>query len=122
MGEGQKLIAEFDGFSLLADQPESNGGENSAPGPYDIFLASIGLCGTYYLRAFCSKREISTEGLESKLIASKDEKGKLSIEIELILPESFPEKYKKAALAALRGCSVRKSLELGVSITETIKS
>ena len=42
---GLKVDAHFNGFNLCSDQPLEVGGENSAPSPYLIFLASIGwLC------------------------------------------------------------------------------
>lgn len=35
-----KVSAEFDGFSVLTDQPKTAGGDGAAPAPFDLFLAS----------------------------------------------------------------------------------
>ncbi len=44
---GKKVDARFKGFTIRTDQPESSGGENSAPSPFDLFLGSIGTCAGY---------------------------------------------------------------------------
>ena len=38
-------------------------GEGSAPGPYDVFLASIAACAGIYVLGFCQARGLATEGL-----------------------------------------------------------
>ncbi|HCT72209.1 MAG TPA: osmotically inducible protein C, partial [Bacteroidales bacterium] len=40
----KKVIAEFNGYRIVTDQPERAGGEGSAPAPFDLFLASLGTC------------------------------------------------------------------------------
>jgi putative redox protein len=40
--------AHFRGHTLLTDQPESEGGNASAPMPFELFLASIGTCAGIY--------------------------------------------------------------------------
>ena len=39
---GFKVDTHFEEFTIRSDQPEKGGGENSAPSPFLIFLASIG--------------------------------------------------------------------------------
>ena len=41
---GKKVNAEFKGFTIKTDQPQTNGGDGTAPSPFDLFLASIGTC------------------------------------------------------------------------------
>ena len=42
--EGKKVNALYRGFTIKTDQSPDNGGEGSAPTPFDLFLASIGTC------------------------------------------------------------------------------
>jgi ribosomal protein S12 methylthiotransferase accessory factor len=43
--EGGKVItAHLNGHTIRTDQPIQGGGTNTAPAPYDLFLASIGTC------------------------------------------------------------------------------
>ncbi|MHC4777916.1 MAG: OsmC family protein, partial [Planctomycetota bacterium] len=60
---GKKVEAQLKEYRILTDQPVKEGGEGSAPAPFDLFLASIGTCGAYYVLTFCQTRKIPTEGL-----------------------------------------------------------
>ena len=41
---GAKVDAHFSGFTVKTDQSPKSGGEESAPSPFSLFLASIGTC------------------------------------------------------------------------------
>ena len=38
----KKVTAEFDGYTVVTDQPKESGGDGSAPAPFELFLASLG--------------------------------------------------------------------------------
>jgi ribosomal protein S12 methylthiotransferase accessory factor len=62
---GNKAVsAQFNGFTVLTDQPKESGGDDSAPAPFDLFLASIATCAGIFVLSFCRKRGLSTAGLE----------------------------------------------------------
>src|SRR5690606_10578510 len=61
---GRKVLARVGEHTVLTDQPRARGGEDEAPSPYRLFLASIGACVGYYALVFCQSRDISCEGLE----------------------------------------------------------
>ncbi len=51
---GQKRVAARVGsFVIATDQPPSLGGANTAPAPYDLFLASVATCAGIYALSFC---------------------------------------------------------------------
>ena len=62
-----QVNAQFNGFKIATDQPEKNGGQNSAPSPFDFFLASLGTCAGFFALRFCQQRELSTDGLRLQL-------------------------------------------------------
>jgi ribosomal protein S12 methylthiotransferase accessory factor len=109
---GVAVTARFDGFTVRTDQPRSRGGEDSAPSPFDLFLASVGTCSGYFALRFCQERGLPTEGLRLTLETEKDaEKHRLSrIKIILHLPSGFPEKYRQAIVLATHQCSVRRTM------------
>ncbi len=111
--EGVQINANVDGFDILTDQPETNGGSNAAPNPYYLFLAGLATCTGFFAQRFCREREISTEGLGLTLDMERDEATHTTTKIimTLQLPEGFPEKYKKAILRAAEQCAVKKTLE-----------
>jgi putative redox protein len=41
---GKKVTAEYKNFEIATDQPVKYGGEETAPEPFALFLASLGTC------------------------------------------------------------------------------
>jgi putative redox protein len=121
---GQQLEACFNNHKIVSDQSISAGGNEQHPEPFDYFLASMPLCAAFYIRKFCEQREISTEGI--KLTQNNSNIGeqhyKKHISIQVTLPDSFPDKYRKALLVAANTCTVKKVIqampEFSISIAE----
>lgn len=108
---GKRVDALFDGFTVQTDQPVSSGGEDSAPAPFDLFLASIGTCAGIYVLSFCQQRSIPTE--EIRLVQSNGrnpETGMLEIGIDIVVPSGFPEKYRNALIRSAELCAVKKHI------------
>ena len=112
MPGGKRVEAEHRGFTIRTDQPETEGGEGSAPGPFDLFLASIGTCTAYYVLAFCQRRDIPTDEIELTLNAIRNDEKRMieRIDISVHLPTSFPERYVDACLKSAAQCTVKKHL------------
>ena len=110
---GKKVNAEFNGFTINTDQSIVNGGDSSAPEPFALFLTSIGTCAGIYVLGFCKKRGIDTTGMQ--IIQSMEYNSSLrmveQINLKIILPDSFPDKYKKAVINSANLCAVKKHLE-----------
>ena len=112
LGEGKKVSASFRGFTVVTDQPESAGGENSAPAPFELFLASIGTCAGFYVLSFCQQRNIPTDGIRLIQREERDRETHLvtRITLEIQLPEGFPEHYKAPVIRAADQCAVKRHL------------
>jgi len=111
--EGGKVVtALYNGQKIRTDQPLDNGGEGSAPSPFDLYLASIGTCAGIYVKSFCEKRGISTDGIKMFQRIKFDIVTDLpeNITIEIQLPASFPEKYRESVINAAGLCKVKKSI------------
>jgi len=112
---GKRVDAEFNGFTIRTDQNAKYGGMNSAPSPFDHFLASIVTCAGIYILRFCEERKIPTEhvSLVQRLEYGKKEDGKTFIDkiiIEILVPRDFPEKYHKALIKVADQCAVKKAI------------
>ena len=109
---GVQVNAQFNGFKIATDQPEKNGGQNSAPSPFDFFLASLGTCAGFFALRFCQQRELSTDGLRLQLTTKHNAETKRldRVEITMQLPKDFPEKYRSAIIRATDQCAVKKVL------------
>jgi ribosomal protein S12 methylthiotransferase accessory factor len=118
-----RVEAEHRGFVIQTDQPESKGGENTAPSPFELFIASIGTCAGFYVLAFCRKRDIPTEGIELSLSMIRDEERHMveRIEIAVSLPDDFPEKYVNACVKSAEQCTVKRHLQDPPEIVLTAK-
>ena len=111
--DGGKIItAHHQGHDIRTDQPEAGGGTNSAPAPFDLFLASIGTCAGIYVKSFCDQRSIPTDKI--KIIQSIDydmQKHLPSkIKLDIQLPADFPEKYRNAVISAADLCAVKRAI------------
>ena len=106
---GVKVDAVYKGFVIKTDQPVHQGGENTAPAPFDLFLASIATCAGFYMVAFCRERGIPLEDAGVIMHTEKNPETKMidKIKIELRLPAGFPEKYLRAVIKAVDYCTVK---------------
>ena len=110
---GARVDASFDGFTVATDQPPAGGGEGSAPTPFAVFLSSIGTCAGIYVLGFCKQRGLSTEGIcIIQRVHRNPADGMVgSIDLEIKVPESFPEKYYESLIRSANLCAVKKALE-----------
>jgi ribosomal protein S12 methylthiotransferase accessory factor len=110
--EGKVVTAHSHGHIIKTDQPVLNGGQNSAPSPYELFLASIGTCAGIYVKSFCDNRHIPTDNIKIIQTAEFDEETGLpvNIKLDIKLPVDFPEKYIEAVISVAELCKVKKTL------------
>ena len=110
---GKQVDAHFGSFVVRTDQPVAAGGENAAPSPFELFLASLATCAGYYVLGFCSMRNISTEGIRVMQKLERDPATKMvcKISVDIQLPTNFPAQYTSAVVRAAESCLVKKHLE-----------
>ena len=109
---GKKVNVAMRDFTISTDQPLSDGGENSAPAPFELFLASLGTCAGYFVVSFCQARNIPAEGIKMTQTVIRNDANHMveKIVIDISLPAGFPDKYKDAVIRAAESCTVRKHL------------
>jgi putative redox protein len=109
---GKVITAHLNDHIIRTDQSVKSGGQNSAPAPYDLFLASIGTCAGIYVKSFCDQREIPSENIRIIQTVEFDSRTRLpgTIKLEIRLPADFPEKYKTAVINAAELCAVKKTI------------
>ena len=110
---GRRVQAQVRSHLVRTDQPVESGGEDSAPSPFELFLAALGTCAGIFVQGFCAKRGLPTDGV--RIIERPDfdqETGTLtSVELELQIPASFPEKYRDALVRVVDQCSVKRAIQ-----------
>ncbi len=110
---GLVVEARFGDFKVMTDQPVADGGTNTAPSPFDLFLASLATCAGYYVTAFCQERGLPTEGITLKMTSDWNARSHLveNIGIDITLPQGFPEKYRKAVIRVAGMCTVKRHMD-----------
>ncbi len=109
---GRRVEAQLGEHRVVTDQPRENGGEDSAPSPFQLFLASLGTCAGIFVQGFCARRGIPFEEIRLIERPTFSESGALeAVEFQLELPASFPPNYEDAVLRVIDQCSVKRAMQ-----------
>ena len=110
-----RLEAKFDDFTVIADQPIRYKGDGSAPGPFDYFLASSALCAAYFVKLYCSTRNIPTENirLSQNNIVDPENRYQQIFKIQVELPPDISAKDREGILRSIDRCTVKKVVQTG---------
>lgn len=106
---GSRVDAHFGNFTVPTDQPPAG----NAPTPFEVFLSSIGTCAGIYVLGFCQQRGLPTSGIQIvQRIHSNPLTGMIDqIDLEILVPSTFPEKYRDSLIRSAELCKVKKHLE-----------
>lgn len=87
--------------------------DGSAPAPFGLFLASIGTCAGIYVLGFCNHRGLPTEGVKvvQRVHVNPVTHMVETVDLDIVVPPGFPEKYHAALIRAADQCAVKKHLE-----------
>lgn len=124
LGENQKVDVHYKGFVIQTDQSKSSGGDGSNPSPMDLFLASIAACAGFYVKSFCQQRGISEEGIQVVQTMQRNPETRMieNIDLEILLPAEFPEKYHQSVIKAAEACTVKKHIAQAPAFSITTKT
>lgn len=108
-----RVAARYKGFVIETDQSDHGGGDESAPAPFDLFMASIGTCVGVYVLSFLKQRGMPTDGAGVVMRHERDPETRLvsRITLEIKVPSGFPEKYRDAIIRAAETCAVKRHLQ-----------
>lgn len=100
------------GHVLTVDQPVDAGGEDTAPTPTELFIASLASCVAFYARRYLSRHGLPTEGLAVDAVYELGSRpARVSaVDLELHLPEGVPESRREPLLAVARHCTVHNTI------------
>jgi putative redox protein len=130
-GEGLRTEMEAGGHALVADEPESLGGTDAGPTPYDLLLAALSGCTAMTLRMYADRKgwplESVTVRLSQDRIHAKDceecetEEGRIDrIEREVELEGSLDEKQRRRLLEVADMCPVHRTLKGEVIVENSL--
>ncbi len=110
--EGLKVDVDTGSFTIHTDQAIAAGGTASAPEPFAYFLASLASCAGIYILSFCRQRGIDTTDISITQTPEFNPETRMisDIKMDIHVPESFPDKYRKALIRAADQCAVKRHL------------
>ncbi|SDI82445.1 OsmC domain/YcaO domain-containing protein [Billgrantia gudaonensis] len=110
-----RLEAKFDDFTVISDQPIRYKGDDSAPGPFDYFLASSAMCAAYFVKVYCNARNIPTENirLSQNNIVDPENRYQQIFKIQVELPADLSDKDRQGILRSIDRCTVKKVVQTG---------
>ena len=105
--DGDRVDALSNGNVIRTEQ------DGSGPAPFELFLASIGTCAGIYVSRFCRQRGIPTTDIRIHQRMRVDPTTRMvdGIDLDIALPDDFPEQYKDAVVRSAQLCTVKKHLE-----------
>lgn len=110
---GARVDAHFGSFTVKTDQSPQGGGQGEAPSPFALFLASLATCAGIYVLEFCRNRDLPTEGIRLTQTSHRNSQSGMidSVEIDIQVPEDFPEQYEASLIRSAELCAVKKHIE-----------
>ena len=116
---------------LVGDEPETNGGQDQGPDPYDYLLMSLGSCTAMTVRMYADHKEWPLEEVYVELLHDKvhaedcedcdKKKSKIDhIEKDVIVVGDLSEQQRDRLLEISERCPVHRTLKSDIKITSHI--
>jgi putative redox protein len=98
--------------TLLVDQPRPDGGEDTAPTPTELFVASLVACVAFFARRFLARRGLSAAGLavDAGFSMASHPSRVAAVTLRLELADPLPPGQEEALLQFVSHCTVHNSL------------
>ena len=100
------------GHHVLVDQPVDAGGEDRAPTPTELFVASLASCVAFYARRYLRRHGLPEDGLTVSAgyeMASGPARVS-ALRMRITVPDGVPEERRTALLGFASHCTVHNTL------------
>lgn len=110
---GESYEVTVRGHRMLVDQPADSGGQDLAPTPVELFVASLATCVAFYAGRYLARHDYRRAGLgvsvEYEMASDRPERVS-AVRLALRVPTDLPPTRRSALLAVASNCTVHNSL------------
>ena len=119
---GDQFDVAVRGHVISVDQPIEAGGEDTAPTPTELFVASLASCVAFYARRYLARHDLPTRGLavEATFDMSARPARVSGVDLRVILPVGVPPERRDALLAVASHCTVHNTLTSAPAVSITL--
>ncbi|ACC97894.1 OsmC family protein [Elusimicrobium minutum Pei191] len=107
-----KIAVEVGGFTVNTDLPAAHKGDNTAPNPFDLFLASFAACTAVFALFYLDKHGLSKEGVNVDIEPAYTKEGMVdNFKVFVTIPETFPKEHETGLKTNVESCKVGKHIK-----------
>ncbi|HEY5181974.1 MAG TPA: OsmC family protein [Dermatophilaceae bacterium] len=119
---GDQFDINVRGHVVRVDQPVKDGGDDTAPTPTELFIASLASCVAFYARRYLARHDLPTDGLavEATFEMGARPARVAGIDLRLIVPGGVPAERLDALLAVATHCTVHNTLNSTPEVSVTL--
>jgi len=120
---GEEYEITVRGHRVRVDQPAGSGGDDRAPTPTELFVASLAACVAFYAGRYLTRHGYDRDGInvQSEFTMATDRPARIAtIRIELHPPAGFPPQHIAALTAVASHCTVHNTLQHQPEITVAV--
>ena len=110
--EGVKFAIQARTHTVVCDQPQENGGEDSGMTPPEFLLASLGSCAAFYAVQYLKARKLAESGVEVSVTAEKlKQPARLgNFSIRVTCPVALTEEQTEGLTRSVHHCLIHNTL------------
>ena len=123
-GGGEAYEIAVRGHRILVDQPVDAGGQDTAPTPTELFVASLAACVAFYAGRYLTRHGYSRTGLavEAQFDLATDRPARVAaVRLTLHVPADLPAERWAALRAVAAHCTVHNSLSQPPLVELTVR-
>jgi putative redox protein len=117
-----KHDVEIRGHSLVADEGEDHGGDDSGPSPQELLAASLASCTAITMEMYAQRKGWDIGEVEVNVDYEPAQRGsptKFAMEVQL--PKELPEDQREKLMQIAAKCPVHRTLEGEVMFEEKVE-
>jgi putative redox protein len=120
---GDRLRVAVRGHEVYTDQPVADGGDDLAPTPTELFVASLGACVAFYAERFLRRHALATDGLVVSCDYTWAENPHRVGAIEVVVDApGLAESQREAFNRVIEHCTVHNSLHVPPEVRLSVRA